>query len=88
MVSFHVSGGILVILCALGGGGLVIFFFKFQEYFGHYLGFRGNLVPFFFFLFGGALVFFGYRVYFGLFVWLRGYCGHFLIYKAILVLFK
>ena len=63
IVGFHVSRGILVILCALGGGGLVIFFFKFQDYFGHYLGFRGNLVLFFF-LFGGALVFFGYRVYF------------------------
>ena len=28
MVSFHVSGGILVILCALPGGGLVFFFKK------------------------------------------------------------
>ena len=48
-VGFHVSGGILVILCAFGGGGGVwSFFLKFQEYFGHYLGFRGNLVFFFF----------------------------------------
>ena len=50
-VGFHVSGGILVILCAFGGwGGVWSFFLKFQEYFSHYLGFRGNLVFLFFFL--------------------------------------
>ena len=38
MVGFHVSGGIFLILCAFGGGG-VAHFLKFQECFGHYLGY-------------------------------------------------
>ena len=81
MVGFHVFGGILVILCAWGGG--FGHFLKFRECFGHYLGFKGNSVLYiffifyFFFCFCGALVFFSVSSVFWTFLWLRGHCGHF-----------
>ena len=73
MVNFHVFEGILVILCALGGG--VGHFLKFRECFGHYFGFKGNQVISFFRAVHWSL--FRYRVYVGHFLWLRGHCGHF-----------
>ena len=86
MVGFHVFGGILVILCAWGGG--FGHFLKFRECFGHYLGFKGNsvLYLFLFFIFFVSVVhwsFSQYQVYFGHFCGYEGIVVIFSIYRAI-----
>ena len=77
----------MVILCTfLVGGGGVGHFLKFQECFGHYLGFRGNSVFFFFFFFFFLRcigLFLGIECILDIFCSYEGIVVIFLIYRAI-----